>query len=113
MKLTKNTIPQARNYPCDKCKGIRRHADMYDDDVCYWNIIWNIVWVVIIIFFIGSIIYNIGWSRGYDKGYDAKYCSSCQSQIDDVRFWKDNANDWENLYNQRDINRDYWMNRKC
>lgn len=35
MKLTKNTIPQARDYQCGKCKGIRCHKDMYDDDLCY------------------------------------------------------------------------------
>ena len=35
MKLTKNTIPQARNYQCDKCKRIYPHIDMYDDKFCY------------------------------------------------------------------------------
>lgn len=35
MKLTKNTIPQARNYQCDKCKAIRCHKDMMDDKICY------------------------------------------------------------------------------
>ena len=35
MKLTKHTIPQARNYQCDRCKAIRCHKDMYNDDICY------------------------------------------------------------------------------
>lgn len=35
MKLTKHTIPQARNYQCDKCKAIHCHKDMYDDRYCY------------------------------------------------------------------------------
>ena len=35
MKLTKNTTPQARNFQCDKCKSIRCHRDMYDDEICY------------------------------------------------------------------------------
>lgn len=35
MKLTMRTIPQARNYQCDKCKSICCHKDMYDDNICY------------------------------------------------------------------------------
>jgi hypothetical protein len=35
MKLTKNTIPQARNYQCEHCKGIKCHKDMQGDDICY------------------------------------------------------------------------------
>lgn len=35
MKLTKNTIPQARNYQCDDCKCITSHKRMYDDSICY------------------------------------------------------------------------------
>jgi hypothetical protein len=35
MKLTKHTIPQARNYQCNKCKSIHCHKDMYDEDICY------------------------------------------------------------------------------
>lgn len=35
MKLTNRTTPQARNYQCDKCKSIRRHIDMHDDELCY------------------------------------------------------------------------------
>ena len=35
MKLTKKTIPQARDYQCDKCKSIKCHKDMYDDKICY------------------------------------------------------------------------------
>lgn len=35
MKLTKNTIPQARNYQCDKCKSILCHKDMSNDYYCY------------------------------------------------------------------------------
>ncbi len=34
MKLTKMTIPQARNYQCNKCKRILPHKDMYDDNIC-------------------------------------------------------------------------------
>ena len=35
MKLTNRTIPQAKNYQCDKCKDILCHRDMYDDKICY------------------------------------------------------------------------------
>jgi len=35
MKLTKNTIPQARNYQCNKCKSIKCHKDMANEDICY------------------------------------------------------------------------------
>jgi len=35
MKLTKRTTPQAKNYCCDKCKSIKCHRDMYDDNICY------------------------------------------------------------------------------
>ena len=35
MKLTNKTTPQARNYQCDKCKAIKSHKNMYDDDLCY------------------------------------------------------------------------------
>jgi hypothetical protein len=35
MKLTKHTIPQVRDYQCDKCKSILCHKDMYDDKICY------------------------------------------------------------------------------
>ena len=35
MKLTKHTIPQARNYQCDKCKSIKSHKNMYNDNYCY------------------------------------------------------------------------------
>ena len=35
MKLTNRTTPQARNYQCDKCKFIKCHRDMYDDNICY------------------------------------------------------------------------------
>lgn len=35
MKLTKRTIPQARDYQCDKCKAILSHKNMYDDKICY------------------------------------------------------------------------------
>jgi len=35
MKLTNKTTPQARNYQCDKCKSIKCHRDMYDDNLCY------------------------------------------------------------------------------
>lgn len=35
MKLTKHTIPQARNYQCDKCKLIKCHKEMKDDSICY------------------------------------------------------------------------------
>lgn len=35
MKLTNKTIPQARNYQCNKCKGIFCHKDMYDNNICY------------------------------------------------------------------------------
>ncbi len=35
MKLTNRTIPQAKNYQCDKCKAIKCHANMHDDNVCY------------------------------------------------------------------------------
>jgi hypothetical protein len=35
MKLNKRTIPQARDYQCDKCKSIKCHKDMYDDNYCY------------------------------------------------------------------------------
>jgi DNA-directed RNA polymerase subunit RPC12/RpoP len=34
MKLTKNTIPQAKNYVCDDCKKICSHKQMYDDNIC-------------------------------------------------------------------------------
>jgi hypothetical protein len=34
MKLTKRTIPQARNFQCDKCKAIRCHKEMYNDEIC-------------------------------------------------------------------------------
>jgi hypothetical protein len=34
MKLTIRTIPQARNYQCDKCKRIRCHKEMYDESIC-------------------------------------------------------------------------------
>ena len=34
MKLTKNTIPQAKNYQCDKCKLIKCHKDMFDENIC-------------------------------------------------------------------------------
>jgi len=35
MKLTKNTIPQARDYQCDECKSVLSHKNMYDKDLCY------------------------------------------------------------------------------
>ena len=35
MKLTDRTTPQAKNYRCDKCKSIKCHRDMYDDNICY------------------------------------------------------------------------------
>lgn len=35
MKLNKHTIPQARDYQCDKCKGIFCHKDMVDENICY------------------------------------------------------------------------------
>jgi len=35
MKLTKSTIPQARNYQCDKCKYIFCHKDMVNEKICY------------------------------------------------------------------------------
>jgi len=35
MKLTNRTIPQARNYRCNKCGKIACHKDMYDDSWCY------------------------------------------------------------------------------
>ena len=35
MKLTEKTIPQAKNYQCDKCKAIKCHKNMYDDRYCY------------------------------------------------------------------------------
>ena len=35
MKLTNRTTPQARNYQCNKCKGIFSHINMYDDNICY------------------------------------------------------------------------------
>ena len=35
MKLTNQTTPQARNYQCNKCKGICCHRDMYDENLCY------------------------------------------------------------------------------
>ncbi|HLD90819.1 MAG TPA: hypothetical protein VI911_07400 [Patescibacteria group bacterium] len=34
MKLTEKTIPQARNYQCNKCKDFLCHKDMYDDNIC-------------------------------------------------------------------------------
>lgn len=34
MKLTNNTTPQVRNYQCDKCKAIKSHKNMYDDNLC-------------------------------------------------------------------------------
>ena len=34
MKLTKRTIPQARNFQCDNCKSICCHKNMYDENVC-------------------------------------------------------------------------------
>ena len=34
MKLTNNTIPQARNYQCNKCKKILAHKQMYDENIC-------------------------------------------------------------------------------
>jgi hypothetical protein len=34
MKLTKRTIPQARDYQCNNCKSICCHKDMYDDNIC-------------------------------------------------------------------------------
>jgi len=36
MKLTKNTIPQARDYQCNKCKTITCHKNMHDKDLCYF-----------------------------------------------------------------------------
>lgn len=35
MKLTNRTTPQARNYQCNKCKAIKCHIDMYNDNICY------------------------------------------------------------------------------
>lgn len=35
MKLTNRTTPQAKNYQCDKCKAIKCHKNMYDDNWCY------------------------------------------------------------------------------
>ena len=35
MKLTKTTTPQAKNYQCDKCKAIKSHSNMYNDNYCY------------------------------------------------------------------------------
>jgi len=35
MKLTERTTPQAKNYQCDKCKAIKCHKNMYNDDLCY------------------------------------------------------------------------------
>ena len=34
MKLTNKTNPQARNYQCNKCKAIKCHKNMYDDNIC-------------------------------------------------------------------------------
>ncbi len=34
MKLTNRTTPQAKNYQCDKCKGIKCHRDMEDENIC-------------------------------------------------------------------------------
>jgi hypothetical protein len=38
MKLTKHTIPQARDYQCNKCKDIYCHKDMVNESIC-WNCI--------------------------------------------------------------------------
>lgn len=35
MKLTDRTIPQAKNYQCDKCKAIKCHKNMYNNKYCY------------------------------------------------------------------------------
>ena len=35
MKLTKNTIPQIKDYQCDKYKAIKCHKNMHDDNWCY------------------------------------------------------------------------------
>ncbi len=35
MKLTKYTIPQAKNYQCEKCNTINNHKDMYNEQYCY------------------------------------------------------------------------------
>ena len=35
MKLTNRTTPRARNHQCDTCKGIKCHANMYNDKECY------------------------------------------------------------------------------
>ncbi|KKN01271.1 hypothetical protein LCGC14_1129290 [marine sediment metagenome] len=35
MKLTNNTTPQARNYQCEKCKGIKCHKNMAGERFCY------------------------------------------------------------------------------
>ncbi len=35
MKLTKYTIPQAKNYQCEKCHVINNHKDMYNEQYCY------------------------------------------------------------------------------
>jgi len=35
MKLTERTIPQAKNYQCNKCKAIKCSTEMFDKDLCY------------------------------------------------------------------------------
>jgi len=39
MKLTERTSPQARNYQCDKCKSIKCHKDMYDENTMITNFV--------------------------------------------------------------------------
>ena len=34
MKLTKYTIPQAKNYMCNQCKAILPHKQMYNENIC-------------------------------------------------------------------------------